>query len=210
MSRGGQGWRGGRVRREKGSRPKKEEEAEEHEPWNEEELAWMAGDAGGWPAPYVPKTDLEQLLGKGLTVMGSAKGVLESAMYRVQVATNNINAPHRHADGHLVRMSEGNGTFFESPSAKAVSQEYFNDKRERIADTLGKEFQPLEIPMLPETERIKLSEAWIGGQYVGPKPVVAGDILRHVEAYAKRNETYLPGDSRKVQYRLELLLPASA
>lgn len=202
--RGAARGRGDRGKRARGPRPKTEEEEELDEPFNDEELAWMAGDASGWASSYVPKTSLEQLLGKGLTVMGSPRGTLEAAMYKVQVGTDNINGDHRHSDEHLARMNKGSGSFFESPEAKAITQQYLNDMRER------KKLKPMEISTLPEAERKKLSEAWIAGHYAGPKPAEKGDILGEVEVYAKLNETYLPEDSKKLQAKLAPLLPAAA
>lgn len=204
------GGRGGRGKRTRGPRPKREEEDPAEDPWNEEELTWLAGNDGGWPTPYVPKTSLEQLIGKGPSVISSPRGVVETAVYKVQVATDNVNGPHRAAEEHLSRWKHAHGTLFESGAAKAITQEYLDQKRERIADQLGLEYQPLEISTLPEGEREKLSKAWIAGHYVGPKPAEKGDILGQVEAYARRNETYLPEDSRKLEAKLASLLPAVA
>jgi hypothetical protein len=208
---GGSGARAGRAGRgqgKRGPRPKREEEEEEQHPWTEEELQWMAGDAGGWPTPYEPKTSLEQLLGKGLTLMGSPMGALEAAMYKAQVGTDNVNAHHMHAHEHLVRMDKGNGTFFESAEAKVVAQQSVNDQAKLVAKARSTEFQPVEIPMLPEAEREKLSKAWIAGHYARPQPAKKGDLLGQAEVYAKLNETYLPEDSRKLQAKLASLLPA--
>jgi hypothetical protein len=202
---GGRGrGRGDRGKRPRGPRPKTEEADDVDEPFNEEELAWMAGDASGWASSYVPKTSLEQLLGKGLTAMGSPRGTLEAAMYKVQVGTNNINGERKHSEEHLANMNKGNGSFFETAEAKVVTQQYLNDTREK------KGLKPLEIPILPETERKKLSEAWIAGHYVGPKPAEKGDVLGQVDVYAKLNETYLPEDARKLQAKLATLLPVAA
>jgi hypothetical protein len=169
----------------------------------------MAGNDGGWPEPYVPKTSLEQFIGKGPSVISSPRGVVETAVYKMQVAMDNVNGPHMHADEHIARLSRGHGTLFESTKAKEVMEEYLNEKRERIADQLGLEYKPLETPLLPASEREKLSKAWIAGHYAGPKPAEKGDILGQVEAYTRRNETYLPEDSRKLQAKLASLLPAA-
>lgn len=199
---GGRG-RGSRGKRPRGPKPKTEEADDVDEPFNEEELAWMAGDASGWASSYVPMTSLEQLLGKGLTVMGSPRGTLEAAMYKVQVGTDNINGDHRHSEEHLAKMNKGNGSFFESPEAKAVTQQYLNDTREKQG------LKPIEIPALPEAERKKLSAAWIAGHYVGPKPAEKGDLLGQVGVYNKLNETYLPEDSKKLQAKLASFIPAT-
>ena len=208
-ARAGKG-RGRRERRKRAPKAKTAEEDDMPEPFNEEEIKWMAGDVGGWPTPYEPKTSVEQLLGKGLTVMGSAGGTLEAAMVKVQIGTDNVNGPHRHSDEHLVKMDEANGTFFESAEAKAVTQKYLNERRKLRADRLEREFTPTDIPTLPEAEREKLSKAWIAGQYVKPEPAAPGDILGLADTYAKLNETYLPEDSRKLQAKLASLLPSFA
>ena len=202
--------RGGRGKGKRAARPNTEEDEQEPDPFTEEELTWMAGDAGGWPTPYEPKTSLEQLLGKGLTVMGSASGTLEAAMTKVQLGTDNVNGPHKHSDEHLVRMKEGEGTFFESAEAKTVTQKYLNDQRKLRADRLKMDFTLMEISMLPEAEREKLSRAWIAGQYVKPEPASPGDILAQAETYAKLNETYLSEDARKLQAKIASLLPSIA
>ena len=135
---------------------------------------------------------------------------MENAVYNMQVATNNINGPHRHADEHLARISDGHGTLFESAEARAVTQKYLNEKRERQAKFLGLEYQPAELPMLPQAEREKLAKTYIAGHYAGPRPAQEGDIPGLVEAYTRRNETYLPEDARKFQAKLASLLPAAA
>jgi hypothetical protein len=158
----------------------------------------MAGNDGGWPTPYVPKTSLEQLIGKGPSVISSPRGVVETAVYKMQVATDNVNGPHRHADEHMARIRRGYGTLFESAEAMAVAKKYVRTKSKK------------QISALPESEREKLANVMIAGHYVGPTPAEKGDILGQVEAYARRNETYLPEDSRKLQAKLASLLPAAA
>ena len=213
--RGRGGTRGARARgrgrgRTRGPRPKREADEVVEEPFTEEELEWMAGNDGGWPEPYAPKTSLEQFIGKGPSVISSPRGLVESAVYKMQVATDNVNGPHMHADEHIARLTKGHGTLFESAKAKEATEEYLNSKRERIADRLGLEYKPLETPLLPESEREKISKAWIAGHYAGPKPAEKGDILGQVEAYTRRNETYLPEDARKLQAKLASLLPAGS
>jgi hypothetical protein len=197
-ARGAAGGRGRGGKRPRGPKPKRQVEEDIEEPWKEEELAWLAGNDGGWPAPYVPKTSLEQFIGKGPSVISSPRGVVETAVYKMQVATDNVNGPHRHADEHLARIRNGHGTLFESAQAKAVTQEYLGRKAK------------LQIQTLPKSEREKLSKAWIAGHYAGPPPADKRDILAQAEAYARRNETYLPEDSRKLQAKLASLLPVTA
>lgn len=158
----------------------------------------MAGHHGGWPVPYEPKTSLESLLGKGTLGIGSARGLLDTAGNKMQVGTDNVNGPHQHADEHLARIHHGHGTMFENTEAKEVALKYLGRqaRKQLIRDAL------------PDAEREKLSKAWVAGHYDGPAPVEKGDVLGQVEAYARRNETYLPQDSRKLQAKLASLLPA--
>jgi hypothetical protein len=66
-----------------------------------------------------------------------------------------------------------------------------------------------EFGGLSEKDQAKALKEWVAGQYVFPKSAKAGDILGQVAGYARRNETYLPDDTRKFQEKLRSLLPAS-
>jgi hypothetical protein len=154
----------------------------------------MAGNDGGWPTPYVPQTNLESLLNKGASVISSPRGLVETAVYKMQVATDTINGPHLHANDHGRRMREGQGMLFESAEAKKVTKQWLKKHGKKVPET------PVEV-------REQLAKAWIAGHYEAPVPVDKGNILGLADAYAKRNETYLPEDSRKLQAKLATLIP---
>jgi hypothetical protein len=78
------------------------------------------------------------------------------------------------------------------------------------AQDMGVPYEPElnEFGKLSEKGQARAMKEWVAGQYVFPKPAEEGDVLGQVAGYARRNETYLPDDTRKFQEKLRSLLPA--
>jgi hypothetical protein len=208
LGRGGRGKKGS-----KGSVRQKQQQEESTEfPMSEEEIEYAdTGHQLLWAKEYIPQTSMEDLAGWGPPVMAGPRGIVESMMYKVEVATENITPASRHAGVHLAKMNRGNGvTLFENAEARAVTQAFKDQTRRKVAEKTGKVFVPEEIGRLSKAAQTAVLKSWIGGHYIGPKSMEQKDVLGQVEAIAKRNETYLPEDSRKLQDKVRSLLPASA
>ncbi|KAF4636672.1 hypothetical protein G7Y89_g1403 [Cudoniella acicularis] len=198
--------RGGPVKKDR--RPKQEDE-EPEEPYNDEEKAYITGAECGWLTPYNPTTSAETLAQMGPPVISSARGINETLVYKMQVATGNTAGNYRHAGLHLGKLSRGNGlAMFESEEQKTVAQAF---KRQKNKTVEGPFVQALggkrKIGELDEKEKDLLTKTWVAGQYTAPMPAEKGDVLGQVDAFLRRNETYLPEDMRKLEAKLASLLP---
>jgi len=174
--------------------------------WTEDELHRLDLARGGHPTPYEPSTSLETL--GGTPVCSSATGLLENVKYKMQAATSSWNGAHKYGQEHLTRMQRGDGTFFESAESKRAAEAYNNQNKRERAQEDGREYKPEKLRTLPEAERKVLARRWAAGQYELPKNAQLKDVLGQVAAYARRNETYLTGDGKKMEEKLRSLLPA--
>merc|ERR1711939_232344 len=202
-ARGGRGKRGaarGKARGRGGSasaRDKQQREKEEDDsepvPLKPDELEYLDERVGGFQAPYKPVTSAEDLARWGPPVISSPRGVVESLVYKMAVATDNVNPEFKSAAAHHEKMMSGAGTLFENATESKRSKQVF-----RKADKLSKD------------DKEAMMKEWVAGQYVPPKSATGpGDVLAQVAAYTRRNETYLPADARKLEETLRTLLPAS-
>jgi hypothetical protein len=129
----------------------------------------------------------------------------------MQVATNLPGPDYEIGGNHLLRIDHGPGSMFESEEQRAITEAFSQQKGKERAEKMGVSYEPElnELGSLSEKSQEKMLKEWVAGQYVFPKSAQAGNILGLVETYARRNETYLPEDSRKLQDKLKSLLPAS-
>jgi NTP pyrophosphatase (non-canonical NTP hydrolase) len=130
----------------------------------------------------------------------------------MQVATGIRTAGYDDAERHLMRVQRGSGTLFENEEQREVIQAFTQQEGKERAEDMGVPYEPelSQFGSLSEKDQAKMLKEWVGGQYVFPKPAEVGDVLGHVARYARKNETYLPDDTRKFQEKLKSLLPASA
>lgn len=210
--RGQRGGRGGRGKAKRsGGREARQDERKgdeldaQDEDFTEEEIKGLDLIHGGDPTPYEPTTESEYF---GSPVLSSPRGLVENIKYKMQVATSNTNGVHKIGGEHLARMSRGEGTFFESTEAKTIVEDFNNQIRKERAEEFGWEYRPAHLRTLPEDQRKILAKTWAAGHYEPPKMAGVDDIIGQVESYARRNETYLPEDKRKLEEKLRTLLPA--
>ncbi|KAE9368491.1 hypothetical protein N431DRAFT_346725 [Stipitochalara longipes BDJ] len=214
-SRGGRGAARGRGRGRGGkkAKPPNKEDLEEfvYPPMTAEELAYQAGSEQGFLRPYEPTLTAESLARHGPPVASSPRGVLESIVYKMQVATSLPDAGYDHGENHLLRVGRGPGTLFENDEQRAITQAFSQQKGKERAEKMGVPYEPElnELGKLSEKDKARALKEWVGGQYVFPKPAEVEDALGQVAGYARRNETYLPEGTRKFQEKLKSLLPAT-
>jgi hypothetical protein len=191
---------------------KQNEDDAESDPLTEVELEYQAGSEQGWLRPYEPTTTAESLARHGPPVISSPRGVVESVVYKMQVATNIPGAGYEIGGNHLLRIDHGPGSMFESEEQRAITEAFSQQKGKERAEKMGVPYEPAlnELGSLSKKDQNRIMKEWVAGQYVSPKPAEAGDVLGQVEKYARMNETYLPDDTRKLQEKLKSLLPASA
>ena len=212
--RGGMRGRGkGRGRRGRGGARREnmgeDEEDEDEEPedmpdYTLEETQWQTHMEGGYAdGPYEPTTSLEGLLHSGAPVLSSSQGLLSNIQFKLRTGTGTLSG-FRHANEHRGQILRGTGVsaFGNMEDAKAATA-YLKDR------TSGKRKKRVELQKLSEDDHATLSNAWAAGHYDLPKTAELNDAIGQVTAYTRRNETYLPGDSRKFEEKLRSLLPAS-
>lgn len=180
-------------------------------PMNAEELAYQAGSEQGFLRPYEPTLSAESLARHGPPVISSPRGVVESIRDKMQVATSFPGAQYDLGRDHLFRVEHRPGTMFENEEQRAIVEAFSQQKGKERAEEMGVPYEPQlnELGKLSEKDQTRAMKEWVGGQYVFPKPAEAGDVLGQVAGYARRNETYLPDDTRKFQKKLKSLLPAT-
>lgn len=179
-----------------------------------EEAAYQAASEQGFLRPYEPTVSAESLARNGPPVVSSPRGVVESLVYKIQVASGQVLPGPQYdlGDNHLERVQHGRGTLFETEEERAVVQAYNQKKGKERARAMGVPYEPElnELGSLSEKDQARVLKEWVGGQYVFPRPANTGDVLGQVAGYTRRNETYLPDDARKFEEKLKSLLPASA
>jgi hypothetical protein len=214
---GGRGGGGpGRGRKRGGKRAKLPKQKENLEEWvhpllTKEEAKYRDGSEQGFLTPYEPTASAESLARHGPPVISSPKGTVESIVWKMRVATGINTAGYDDAERHLMRVQRGTGTLFENEEQRAVIQAFNQQEGKERAEDMGVPYEPelSEFGSLSEKDQARMLKEWVGGQYVFPKPAEVGDVLGQVAGYARRNETYLPDDTRKLQEKLKSLLPAS-
>jgi len=191
---------------------KQDEEDFIPEPLTEVELEYQAGSEQGWLRPYEPTTTAESLARHGPPVISSPRGVVESMVYKMQVATNVPGPQYEIGGNHLLRIDHGPGSMFESEEQRAITEAFSQQKGKERAETMGVSYDPAlnQLGSLSKKDQERMMREWVAGQYAFPKPAEPGDVPGQVEKYARMNETYLPEDTRKLQEKLKSLLPASA
>lgn len=182
------------------------------EPYDAAELEYLAGSEQGFLTPYDPTTSVESLARQGPPILSSRRGVGESLVYKLQVATKLIGAHYEIGSEHFARVERGNGTMFETEEQRVITQAWMHQRGKELAEKAGKPYDPSksDLGTLSKEDQERILKEWVAGQYVGPKLAAAGDILGQVEAYTRRNETYLPEDTRRIQAKLKTLLPATS
>ncbi|KAF8865300.1 hypothetical protein BDZ45DRAFT_612455 [Acephala macrosclerotiorum] len=188
----GRGAKRGGPKEKRPPREKVDAEAFLPEPYSEEELAYLAMRDGGFPANYIPETSRESLAKYGPAVMSSSRGIHESIVNRMMVATDNKDPSFQHASFHLARMEEGLGTLFEDAEQKRLTEELQGSRK-----FMG----------LSENAKNDIMRQWVAGQYRAPGTPEAGNVLGLARQMVRRNETYLPDDAGKFESKLRSLLP---
>ena len=197
--------RGGAGRESMGEDEEDEDEEPEDMPnYTMEETQWQRHMEGGYAdGPYEPTTSLKGLLHSGAPVLSSSQGLLSNIQFKLRTGTGTLSG-FRHANEHRGQILRGTGVsaFGNIEDAKAAKT-YLKDR------TSGKGKKRVELQKLTENDHATLSNAWAAGHYDLPKTTELNDAIGQVTAYTRRNETYLPGDSRKFEEKLRSLLPAS-
>jgi hypothetical protein len=209
----GRGRGRGRGRGGKKAKAQNKEDLEDFvlPPMTPAELAHQAGSEQGFLRPYEPTLTAESLGRHGPPVISSPRGVVESIVYKMQVATSFPGAQFDLGRYHLQRVEHGPGTLFENDEQRAIIEAYSQQKGMEQAEDMGVPYEPElnEFGKLSEKGQARAMKEWVAGQYVFPKAAEEGDVLGRVAGYARRNETYLPDDTRKFQEKLRSLLPAT-
>lgn len=202
MSRGGRGGRGGRARRggNKQKAPRATEEDYAEEPYTDVEKAYLYNSQCGFPEAYNPTTSAESMAAVSPPVVSSSTGVNHTVAYKLQTASGNMAGNYYHAAKHVAQIREGTGlSFFEDGNQKAIANEWMTQD--------GGIFRKAQVGNLDQKAKEALTKVWVGGHYQAPKTPAAGDILGRVDSFLRRNETYLPQDTRKLEAKLSTLLP---
>lgn len=161
-------------------------------PYSEEELAYLEMSDGGFPTNYVPETSAASLARYGPAVMSSPRGIHESVVNRIMVATNHKDPSFEHASIHLARMDENLGTLFEDAEQRSLTENFQGSRK---------------FMSLSDKQRSSIMRHWVAGHYNAHGTPVQGNVLSLTRQMAQRNETYLPEDAQKFERTLKSLLP---
>ncbi|KAE8451047.1 hypothetical protein EG329_004719 [Mollisiaceae sp. DMI_Dod_QoI] len=190
--RGARGRGKARTPQKKAAKEKTDDDAFLEEPYSEEELAYLEMSDGGFPKDYIPETSAESLAKYGPAVMSSPRGIHESVVHRMMIATDNKDPSFEHASIHLARMEEGLGTLFEDGEQKALTEKFQGSRK---------------FMSLPERSRNAIMQQWVAGHYRPPGTPMKGDVVRLARQMTRRNETYLPEDADRFERKLTSILP---
>ncbi|KUJ24342.1 uncharacterized protein LY89DRAFT_663090 [Mollisia scopiformis] len=189
----GRGARRGGEKKKRGPRERADDDDFISEPYSEEELAYLEMSEGGFPTNYVPETTSAASLARyGPAVMSSPRGIHESIVNRMMVATENNDPSFEHASIHLARMNEGLGTLFEDAEQRALTEKFQGSRK---------------FMSLSEQQKDSIMRQWAAGQYTAPGTPVKGNVVGLTRQMTRRNETYLPEDAQKFDKTLKSLLP---
>jgi hypothetical protein len=178
----------------KGPRQNASEDDFIQEPYSEEELAYLEMSDGGFPTNYIPETSAASLARYGPAVMSSPRGIHESVVNRIMVATEHTDPSFEHASLHLARMDEGLGTLFEDAEQRALTEKFQGSRK---------------FMSLSDSQRRSVMNQWVAGHYHAPGTPAQGNVLALARQMAQRNETYLPEDRKQFERTLQKLLPKS-
>jgi hypothetical protein len=215
--RGGRGGdRGGRGRDRRANRlaerkKQREEDAEPdqiegEEPLTFEELQWRRHvETNSADGPYEPGTSLEKLLKKGTPTCSSPQGLLSSISFKMQTGTNTYRKGYEHPNMHRYKMVFGVGVgVFEGKDEAKWGKEWLRSRR--LASTRGPRV-PGGLKEFTEEDLSVLSKAWAGGHHELPREAPLNDAVGQVGAYARRNETYVGEDAKRLEDKLREFLP---
>ena len=181
-----------------------DEEPEDMPEYTMEETQWQRHMEGGYAdGAYEPTTTLEGLLQhSGAPVLSSSQGLLSNVQFKLRTGTGTLSG-FRHANEHRGQIIRGTGvSAFGNTEDSKAAKAYLKDR------TSGKGKKRVELQQLSEVDHVTLSNTWAAGHYDLPQTAELNDAIGQVTAYTRRNETYLPGDSRKFEEKLRSLLPA--
>jgi len=196
-ARGQGGGRDGADGKRRRRAPQNEEDGTMEKPLTEDEKFFAESLRLGMPEDYIPRTTLDSLGRErpSMATITAPKALEQSVYYRMQVATDTVYPPL--LDGHLDRIQRGHGTVFWDTEDRNKNQIAMMRLRSRD-----------KIHSPSEAYQNAILETIVAGKYEAPSPPEKGDVMRMVQTYLTRNESYLSTDSRKLQEKLTALLPA--
>ncbi|QSZ29690.1 hypothetical protein DSL72_004207 [Monilinia vaccinii-corymbosi] len=216
--RGGPGGQRGGERRKRGSgqraprgpKPADVELDEYDPPYTAEEQRYLDSQEGGEWVSYNPVTSLADLesWGPALATSASTNGLKESIIYKLQLASGTLGQrdvptpPER----HLANVERGLVTVFESREEKEGIEKWRDGKEEWRNEVRWKVHKDYKVGGLSEEEKEALLKEMVAGVYEKPGDVKKG-ILGDVERFARKNETFLPEDSRSLSEKLQSRIP---
>ncbi len=185
------------------------------DPYTAEETAYLEGSGGGFEIPYDPLTSFADLANWGPPAISSARGIKENLTNRMATAIGGDFRAHQFTYGreHIMNMSRGGATLFENAEQKAIVQKWWK-KDPESADAVGdmsirRMTKKGQLGTLSEKDQKEIMNQWVAGHYTAPKSPETGTVTSYLESFARRNETYLPADTKKFEEKFENLLPAA-
>lgn len=201
--RGGRGksTRGGRGRggRKRGGKPSKARSFIKDQPLTPEEQAYVDSIEMGVPTPArVGMTDLEALKREapGVATLTAPIGLVNTIREHYRALAGEIGNEYLSTEEHAKHYRKGATLFVdEEDRARAIGPGRFKGA-------------PGTYDTLDEAERESILQTLTAGHYQPLKPVMKGDISTTVDAYAQKNETYLPKDAAALMARVQRMLPS--
>lgn len=181
-------------------------------PYTVEEQQYLDSQEGGEFISYNPVTSLSDLesWGPAIPTNAGTNGFKESIIYKLQVASGTLGQrdvptpPER----HLRNVERGLGTVFESREEKETLEKWKDGEEAWRDEVRWKVHRDFKVEGLREEEKEALLKEMVAGVYKKPGDAGKG-IFGDIERLARKNETFLPEDSRSLQEKLQSILPAN-
>ncbi|KAA8575408.1 hypothetical protein EYC84_004574 [Monilinia fructicola] len=203
--------RGSGQRAPRGAKPADVELDEYDPPYTLEEQQYLDSQEGGEWVPYNPVTSLSDLesWGPAVATSASTNGLKESIIYKVQVASGTLGQRDvpTPPDRHLANVERGFGTVFESREEKEAIEKWKDGEEAWRNEVRWKVHKDYKIAGLNKEEQEALLKEMVAGVYKKPGDAQNG-LLGDVERLTRKNETFLPEDSRSLQETIQSYLPA--
>jgi hypothetical protein len=189
----------GRGARKRGGGPPKADLLISGAPLTPEEQAYVDSVEMGVPTPaHVGITDLETLKREapGVATLTAPIGLVNTIREHYRALAGEVGNEYLSTEQHAKHYHKGATLFVdEEDRARAIGPDRFVGAPEAY-DTLD------------EAERESILRTLTAGQYQPIKPMVKGDVLTTVDAYGRKNETYLPKDTEALRTRVQRMLPS--
>lgn len=157
---------------------------------------------------YMPSTSLESLMADvpAFALSQAPISAAKTLANSLQVMTGDTNQHTITPEDRVHMINKGQGTMMWDAEEATELQKH----AQRMIKKNPGHAARYTFPALKQEQKDVLVDVLIGGRQQDPKAPQKGDVLGIAASYARKNETYLSGDSDKLTEKLRSLLPSQA